>query len=151
MYRLRILAALTLLAAIALPAAARPPRGSKDFDAVARRVEAHFEPATAKPGETVTWKLTIELVPGWHTYPSMQLEEEASSSVNAFTFPAPGDVIFVDQLRDPPAPRVKAEPALNVKALHYYEDTAVWERKAVVSPKAAQGEKAVTVPLTVQV
>src|SRR5207302_7602216 len=87
------------------------------------------------------------------TYPADQLDPQAKSEgqVNAFTFPAPGDVIFVDQLRDPPDPVKKPVLELNIVELRYYEDVAVWQRKAVVSPAATPGEKTVTAHVRVLV
>ena len=64
------------------------------YEKAVKKIEAKFDPAEAKPGQTVTFKLTIELNDGYYTYPSVQPEKAAASYVNIFKFPAAGNVIF---------------------------------------------------------
>ncbi len=120
---------------------------------VLTKAEATILPATAKRGETVTWRFTVEIIPGWHTYPTVQVHPEALSYVTKFKFPKAGDVVFVGPVIDPPDVLKMAEPALNIKEkeLRYYENKAVWERKLVVSPDATPGPKTVTVAVALQV
>src|SRR5262249_14182523 len=128
-----------------------PPSKSKSFLKAVPRAWAEFEPATAKPGQTVTWKLFVELAPGWHTYPTSQVDPKADDNVTAITFPEGGDVAFVDSLKEP-AFKSKAEPEAGIRELHYLEDkTLVWERKAVVSANAKPGRIEVKVPVRIQV
>ncbi|CAN5198947.1 hypothetical protein BH11PLA2_BH11PLA2_47980 [soil metagenome] len=103
-------------------------------------VETVIEPATAAPGQTVTFRVTVDLNENYHTYPAVQPDTKASNFVNTFTFPEPGNLIFVGSVIDPPKPDVKAEPLLGIKELRTYHGKAVFERKAVVSPKAKAGE-----------
>ena len=42
-----------------------------------KKVEAKFDPAEAKPGQTVTFKLTVELNDGYYTYPTRQADKAA--------------------------------------------------------------------------
>src|SRR4051812_6349877 len=113
------------LAAVAVAFAAgavsaQPARADRGFDKVVKRVEATFEPATAKRGETVTWRVTVELAPNWHTYPTTQTDPAAKSIVNKFTPPTGGPVAFVPRtLVEPDKQLTKAEA--DVKELHYYE------------------------------
>jgi thiol:disulfide interchange protein len=138
-----------LLAAVLVPllATAARAQGQRTFDKVVKRVEATVEPATAKRGETVTWKLTVELAPGWHTYPTTQPDPAAQSYVNKITPPKGGAAVFVGTLAEPANPIKKADPVLNIKELRYYEGKVVWEHKAVVSPTATPGETTVEVPV----
>ena len=71
-----------------LPAA--PAAGQKAFDKAVKKVEASFSPAEAKPGQTVTFSVTIELNDGYHTYPTVQTDKMAASMVNEIKFPDPG-------------------------------------------------------------
>src|SRR4051794_355075 len=98
--------------------------GPRDFDSVVRKIEATIEPATAKRGETVTWRLKIELAPGWHTYPTKQPEAAASSYVNKVTPPKKGDAIFVGSLTEPANPIKHPVAEEKIKALEYYEIAA---------------------------
>jgi hypothetical protein len=65
--------------------------------------------------------------------------------VNKITFPAPAGVVFVGETKDPADPDTKAEPEIGIKELRTHAGTVVYERKAVVSPKASAGEQAVKV------
>jgi|SRR5579883_1593468 len=105
-----------------------------------KKVEATFDPAEAKPGQTVTLKLTVELADGFHTYPTRQSDKNAAEMVNKIVFPDVPGLVFVGEVKDPADPTTKAEPELGIKALKTYSGTLVYERKAVVSPKAAPGE-----------
>jgi len=96
----------------------------------------------------VTWSFTVDLLPGWHTYPTRQSDPEADSQKTTIKPPKPDDLIFVGLPQDPPNPIKKALPGLKIKELRYYENSATFELKAVVSPKATPGEKKVTVPIT---
>jgi hypothetical protein len=113
------------------------------YERAVKNVEAKFEPAEAKPGQTVTFKLTVDLKEGYHTYPTVQPDKLAASMVNTITFPAPAGVIFVGPVTDPKDFETKAEPELMIKELRYSSGTAVFTRKAVISPKAAAGSATV--------
>ncbi|VTR97126.1 protein-disulfide reductase DsbD family protein [Tuwongella immobilis] len=102
-------------------------------------VSASVEPAQARPGELVTVKFTIKLKNGWHTYPTMQVDENARTMVNKLTFPKTGSLVFVGAIKDPANAEVKAEPILEIEKLLIYHGTVTWERKAIVAPNAAAG------------
>ena len=107
------------------------------------KVEAKFEPAEARPGQTVTFKLTIDLADGYYTYPTAQPDKQAASMVNQLKFPDAGAVVFVGGVADPVLFDVKEEPDLGIKELRVNTGTVTYERKAVVSPKATAGPAAV--------
>src|SRR5438128_6294810 len=124
------------------------PPGQADmprtFENVVRKVEAKFEPATAKRGETITWKLTVELAPGWHTYPVNRLPKDGKfQQYTEIKFPSSPDVYFVGRVTDPSYRTEKQEVIGEVRVV---EGTAVWGRPVVVSPKATPGRKTITVP-----
>src|SRR5207302_539198 len=82
---------------------------------------AKVEPAEARPGQTVTWSVTVTpLLPGWHTYPTKQAEgSEAESTVNEFQFDkAEGPGKFAGQLQEPPyrPPHPRRRPGPNCPA-----------------------------------
>jgi hypothetical protein len=127
---------------VPLPALAQP----KKAEDVVKKLEARFEPAEAKPGQTVTLKIALELADGYSTYPTVQPDRGAASMTNRIVFPKPGAVVFVGKLEEPADPKVKAEPDLQIEELRYYPGGGTWSRKAVVSPDAKPGE--VTVNLS---
>jgi thiol:disulfide interchange protein len=132
---------LILWAGVSLLASAAPvvAEGKLTFTNAVRKIEGRFEPAQAKPGETVTFKLEVQLNEGWYTYPTFQPDPNARSSRNIITLPPPGDVIFVEGVKDPKPVSEKAEPSLKIDRQLYYPLGTTWEVKAVVSPKAPPG------------
>ncbi len=136
----RILIALIAIAPVTF-AADKPalPKGVE-------KVELTVEPAEAKPGQLVTVKLTVTLREGFHTYPLVQPDKAAESMVNKLEFPAAGALVFVGDALDPASPDTKAEPLLGIKSMLTYKGIVTYERRAVVSPKAAPGSATVTIP-----
>jgi len=128
---LRIALAISLTVLVASVAVAQ----DKAKDAI-QKVEAAFEPAEAKPGQTVTLKLTVKLADGYHTYPVMQPAPEAKYSANAITFPKDGPVVFVGDTVDPVEPKVKKVEDYD---LLVYPGGGTWIRKAVVPTTAKAG------------
>ena len=110
-------------------------QADKGKDAI-QKVEAVFEPAEAKPGQTVTLKLTVKLAVGYHTYPIVQLAPEAKYSTNSIAFPKDGPVVFVAETMDPLGPKTKKVEDYD---LLVYPGGGTWERKAVVPPTAKAG------------
>jgi hypothetical protein len=145
--------------ALALPfaavLAAAPGRtdaaAQKWYERAVKGVSAKFEPAEAKPGQTVTFKYTVELNDGFYTYPLAQPEKAAAGFVNTLTFPAPGTVIFVGTAADPDKLPGRAELEQGIKELRYAPGTVTYTRKAVVSPKAAAGEASAKATLKLSV
>lgn len=117
--------------------------GQKWYEKAVKKVEATISPAEAKPGQTVTFSVTIELNEGYHTYPTVQTDKAAAGMVNVIKFPEPGTLIFVSSVLDPKDPKTKAEPDAGIKELRYYPGTATFSRKAVVSPRATAGPASV--------
>ncbi len=142
MFRLAL--ALTCLAAVA--PAADPPKKPDWFSKASKEFTATCDPAEAKPGQTVTFKLTLHLNDGYTVYPTKQPDRPAAGMVSKIDFPKPGAVVFVGTLADPPSPKTKAEPELGIEKLHYYTGKVVWERKFVVNPTQAAGDVTVQLP-----
>jgi hypothetical protein len=117
--------------------------GQKWYAKAVKKVEASISPAEAKPGQTVTFRVTVELNEGYHTYPTVQTDKAAVAMVNTIKFPEPGTLIFVGNLEDPKNPKTKAEPDAGIKELRYYDGSVTYTRKAVVSPKASVGPASV--------
>src|SRR5262245_50743419 len=83
------------------PAGANAVTAQKAFEKAVKKVEGSFSPAEAKPGQTVTFSITVELNDGFYTYPTVQTDKMAVSMVNEIKFPDPGTVIFVGKVEDP--------------------------------------------------
>lgn len=111
----------------------------KWYEKAVKKVEGKFTPAEAKPGQTVTFTLTVDLNDGYHTYPTAQPDKKAADMINVIKFPDPGAVIFVGATQDPKDYIPKEEPDLGIRELRVNVGTVVYTRKAVVSPKASAG------------
>jgi hypothetical protein len=105
-----------------------------------KQIDVRFEPAEARPGQTVTMKLDVKLNDGWRTYPSFQPDLVCHYCRNLFVMPLPGDVVFVERIKDPANFKVRKD---DIEECRYYDGGASWEFKAVVSPTAAPGIKKV--------
>jgi hypothetical protein len=131
-------------ALVMISVASAPASAQKDwFEKSIKKVEAKFEPAEAKPGQTVSFTLTIELNPGYHTYPIVQPDKNAAGFVNILKYPGPETVVFVGSTVDPKDFVKKAVPEINITELREYGGKVTYTRKAVVSPKATPGATAV--------
>jgi hypothetical protein len=130
---------MTATLSAALLVLAVPAQDEEWYQKAVTKIEASFEPAEAKPGQTVTFRLTVHLTDGHHTYPTRQKEKNARDYVNAIEFPAPGAVVFVGNVTDPKSPKTKSEPVLGITAYQVHEGKVVYERTAVVSPTARPG------------
>lgn len=126
----RILLSISIVALVVGSASAQ-----KIDDAI-KKVEAVFEPAEAKPGQTVTLKIIVQLADGYHTYPVVQPSPEAKYSVNTIALPKDGPVIFVGDTVDPVSPKSKK---VDDYELLEYPGGGTWIRKAVVAPSAKAG------------
>src|SRR5262249_30952728 len=137
----RVSAVMFALAAAAILAAVPgSANAQKWYEKAVKKIEGKFTPAEAKPGQTVTFTLTVDLNDGYHTYPTMQPDKAAEANVNIIKYPAAGTVIFVGTTTDPKDFKTKDKPDAGIKELRYNTGRVVYTRKAVVSPKAASGE-----------
>jgi thiol:disulfide interchange protein DsbD len=118
------------------------------LDDVLSRIEARFEPATAKPGDSVTWIMTVEVVPGWHTYPTVQTDPEALSNVVVIKFPKTGNLTPTGPIIEPSNPIEKAYPELKIKKAYEYEGTVVWSQRMTLGNTTEPGPLVYKVPVT---
>jgi hypothetical protein len=110
-----------------------------------KSVKVTVEPKEAKPGQTVTVKLTVDLEQGFTLYATSQTDKNAADFVTTIPFPAAGTVVFVGSIKEPELPVVKAVPELGIRELKAFEGKVVFERPAVVAPTAAAGPTAVKI------
>ncbi len=131
------------LLAVLLGTISRPVAAANADDWYAKAVKDitfTATPAEAKPGEVVTLKITVKLNDGYHTYPTKQDDKNAASMINKITFLDGTALIAVGPIKDPIDFETKAEPELGITDLRTNHGDVVYERKAVVSPKAKAGQ-----------
>jgi thiol:disulfide interchange protein DsbD len=132
------------VAAIALIGAA--PARAKGFDDVAK-LKLTVEPSTVAPGQTAILRLTAELAPGYHAYPTKQGDPQAAAYQTEFKFANTPDYVFVGEWRDPDGFVFDPEPDPPGQMVQEYLDKVTWERKIVVLPDAKPGTTKVTWPI----
>jgi thiol:disulfide interchange protein len=125
---------------------AAPPAGSKlppKFAALAD-VTVVVDPPTAKAGETVKVRLTMTPKNGGTTYPAFP-SDATQDSKNSIELPPPGDLIFIGKVTDPPMAWEKKPRSggTGLEQDEYTHNPLTWELKAVVSPLAKPGPKAI--------
>jgi thiol:disulfide interchange protein len=118
------------------------------FDKVAK-IETRIVPANAKPGELVTFELTVIPEKDCYTYPNTIPDGQIGN--NEIKFPPPADLIFVGEITDPEGVstrKSKINPSVMEK---YYPHPGrpTWKLTAVVSPSATAGQKTVSLIGTV--
>jgi thiol:disulfide interchange protein len=112
---------------------------AKSFNEIAT-VSLTVEPSTVVRGQTATLKFTVKLEPGYHTYPTAQVDEKAESYQSAFKFENTPDYVFVGDYKDPPGYVSHAEPEDGILELREYLKEVTWERKIVIRPDAKPGK-----------
>ena len=119
-----------------------PSKTSKKANAFAgvATMTSEIVPAKAKPGQLVTYRLTVSPKPGCWTYPANPPATQLSK--NKIKLPAAGDVVFVEPVTDPLGAKEKASPLGGTDL--YYSAPVTWEFKAIVSPKALAGKRTIT-------
>ena len=134
MPRLSSLAVLFIFAAT--PASAQVPKSLADL----ADTHAEIVPAKAKPGSTVTYRITVAPKPGAHTYPLKA--DTGQAYLTRLYLPPPGDLIFVSQPVDPLGFKWDSVPDPG-DGFQMHRQTSMpvtWEIKAVVSPNAKPGK-----------
>jgi thiol:disulfide interchange protein len=118
----------------------------KDSRAASRPKEATFtttvSPAEAKPGDTVTYKVTAKIDAPWHIYKYSKDQADNGPKYTEFDFFDP-DGLKVDGDWSPSVePTKKKEPAFpDIPFLEFHEDEVTWSIKVKVPPGTKPGKK----------
>ena len=140
----------SMLAMMAAPLAtdveaadAKPAK--KDSRAAARPKEATFTttvtPAEARPGDTVTYKVTAKIQAPWHIYKYAKAQPENGPKYTEFDFFDTAGLKVEGDWSPSLAPVKKKEPAFpDIPYLEYHEDEVTWSVKLQVPAKAKPGK-----------
>jgi thiol:disulfide interchange protein len=110
-------------------------------------------PTQAKPGETVTFKVTAKLDPGAHIYNySKSKKHEAGPYKTTFDFFDPAGLqIEGDWTASPPPERHKDSNFADVEFVEYHENEVTWSVKLKVPGGAEPGKKVLRIQAKYQV
>ena len=134
------------------PAPAKAP-AKKDslarFRPEAATLTTSVEPKEAKAGETVTYKVTARLNPGWHIFQYVKNPDGPGPTWFDFFDPAglePFGEWTASKEAHKPDPASKVAPPLD-----YFEDEVTWSVKLGIPPGTASGKKMLRVQAGYQV
>jgi len=115
--------------------------GDARADGIADRAEvtAEVTPHSARRGETVVWKMTMSIRPGFHSYPLKQPPETHAEFKDEVTTVRPPKFGPFVPVGTPTGPRGQMEK-IDGKPLEYFTDLGVFEGRFVVSPGAKPGK-----------
>ena len=145
----RLIAAVAVLLAVApLASAAAPRPAHKDTRDTLKPKEAVFttaiEPADAKPGDVVTYRVTARIAPPWHIYANLKTPPKGGPIYTRFDLFDPAGLEPVgDWTPDKPPMRSKDDNFPGIPFLEYHEDRVTWGLKLKVPEGIEPGKKAV--------
>jgi thiol:disulfide interchange protein DsbD len=140
-----------LCVTFALPALAQPGTTGRKLEDVLYKKEVTFEPSEAKPGDTVTWRLSLDIAPHWHTYPTHQADPNAKSLITKFEWPKNTPLVPQGRLNEPTESKAKPDPALEIKEYRYFEGNVTFSQSFQVAKDAATAELRFTPKITLTV
>jgi thiol:disulfide interchange protein DsbD len=123
------------------------------FPKAITKIEARIEPAEARRGEVLTWKVTIDVAPGWHTYPTVQRAPQAAANVNRIEFADTEVVVPVGKVQQPknPTTLTEEENGTSYKLSSYQAGSHTWQGSLVVRPDAKPGDHVIQMKVRILV
>jgi thiol:disulfide interchange protein len=100
------------------------------------------EPAEAKPGETVTFKVTAKLDPGYHIYKYSKVKVVGGPINTSFDFFDPADLNVEGDWTPSTEPEKHKDPNFpGLDSVDYHEDEVTWSIKLKIPEGTAPGKK----------
>ena len=109
------------------------------------------EPAEARPGETVSLKVTAKLSPGWHIYTQAKTQEGDGPRKTIFDLFDTGGLEVAGDWKASRKPESKAEPAFDNQVFEYFEDEVTWSIPLKIPSGTPAGKKAIRCQASYQV
>lgn len=147
-------AAVALLLALApAHADAQPKRKDTSPRLVPKEVTFATEitPKTARPGETVTLKISARVAEPWHIYAYSSTQPAEGPRSTQFDLFDPAGLEPTGDWTPSQAPEKKAEPAFENKVFAFHEGQVAWSRPLRVPANATPGAKHVKVQAFFQI
>ena len=109
------------------------------------------QPSEARPGSTVTFKITAKLNPGWHIYTQAKTQEGDGPRNTIFDLFDTAGLERAGDWKADRKPESRAEPAFENQVFLYFEDEVSWTIPLKVPANAAAGKKQIRVQASYQV
>ena len=133
-----------------------PPRpAEKDSSTRARPKEVTLttsvEPAEAKPGDTVTLRVTAKLKPGYHIYTQAKTQEGDGPRKTLFDLFDTAGLEVTGNWKADKKPESRAEPAFDNQVFEYFEEEVTWSIPLKIPEGTAAGKKEIRVQASYQI
>ncbi|MGO9599387.1 MAG: cytochrome c biogenesis protein CcdA [Isosphaeraceae bacterium] len=133
-----------------------PPKpAQKDSPTRTRPKDAVFstwiEPAEAKPGDTVHFKVKVKLSPGWHIYTQAKSQEGDGPRKTVFDLFDKGGLETVGDWKASKKPESRVEPAFENQVFEYFEDEVTWSIALKVPSDAIAGKSVIRCQASYQI
>ncbi|APW63108.1 protein-disulfide reductase DsbD family protein [Paludisphaera borealis] len=127
---------------------ADPPQPAKKDSSVRARpkdavLTTSIEPAEAKPGDTVQFRVHVKLNPTWHIYTQAEKQVGDGPRNTIFDLFDAGGLETAGDWSASKKPEEKAEPAFENKVFQFFEDEVVWSIPLQIPATAEAGKKTV--------
>jgi thiol:disulfide interchange protein len=132
----------TVAMAVDLPQPAKKdtPKAIKPKTAV---LTASVEPVEARPGDTVTFKVTAKLDPGYHIYKYSKTPAKGGPVNTSFDFFDPADLKVEGDWTPSTAPETHKDPNFpEIDSVSYHDNEVTWSIRLKVPDGTAPGKKA---------
>ena len=137
-------------------AADEPPKpAQKDSSTRAKPKEASLslavEPAEARPGETVSLKVTAKLKPGWHIYTQAKTQQGDGPRKTIFDLFDTASLEVAGDWKASRKPESKSEPAFDNQVFEYFEDEVTWSIPLKIPAGTPAGKKEIRCQASFQI
>jgi thiol:disulfide interchange protein DsbD len=106
--------------------------------------EAAIEPANAKPGDAVTYKVTVKVDEPWHIYAWAAEQPKEGPRSTQFDLFGVADLVPGKEWKPDELPIRKKEPAFpDLDAVDFHENQVVWSMPLTVPKDAAAGKRTI--------
>lgn len=106
------------------------------------KLKATVEPATARPGDTVTYKVTATIDEPWHIYAFAAEQPSEGPRSTQFDFFDPADLRPAKSWKPDREPTRKKEPAFpDLGAVEFYDETVTWSVPVTIPEDARPGKR----------
>ncbi|GIW88933.1 MAG: hypothetical protein KatS3mg108_3257 [Isosphaeraceae bacterium] len=147
----------TLIALLALAVACpaqepKPKRRDSRVKPPEVTYQTRIEPATAKPGDTVTLSVTVKVAPPWHIYAHAPTQPVEGPRATQFDLFDPAGLVPSNTWTPDSPPLRKKEPAFpDLDVVEFHEEQVTWSTTLKVPADAQPGRRSIKAQIYFQI